>query len=433
MDWLVQQQAAIEQRLAKRTAAGALRPDLDLEGTHCPLAKRGYSRDGKQGTLQIVFGLLCTAEGCPLAVEVFEGSTSDPKTVACQVEKIRTRFGLQRVVLVGDRGMLTAARIRKDLAGVDGLRWITTLRAPMIRKLLAAGTVTPSLFDERDLAEVTSEEFPGERLIVCRNPLLAAQRQRKRQELLAATEEDLAPIAAATTRKNRPLRGAAEIGLRVGKVINRHKVAKHFVTTITDDTFTFHRDQERIATEQQLDGLYIVRSNVEPEQFDAAQTVRAYKDLSKVERAFRCLKSVDLKVRPIHHRRPDRVPGAHLALHAGLLGRVAHAAGPGATAVRRPRPGGGRAAAPLGRGTREALACGVGQGRPQTDRRPPAGAQLSDAARRPGNADRQHHAGHRGRRHFQAADTAHADAATLLRALGGDASIVAITDTPSKP
>ena len=318
MDWLVQQQAAIEQRLAKRHLQENTLVLYDLtssylEGTHCPLAKRGYSRDGKQGTLQIVFGLLCTAEGCPVAVEVFEGSTSDPKTVACQVEKIRTRFGLQRVVLVGDRGMLTAARIRKDLAGVDGLRWITTLRAPMIRKLLAAGTVTPSLFDERDLAEVTSEEFPGERLIVCRNPLLAAQRQRKRQELLAATEEDLAPIAAATTRKNRPLRGAAEIGLRVGKVINRHKVAKHFVTTITDDTFTFHRDDERIATEQQLDGLYIVRSNVEPEQFDAAQTVRAYKDLSKVERAFRCLKSVDLKVRPIHHRRPDRVR-AHVLL-----------------------------------------------------------------------------------------------------------------------
>ena len=438
MDWLVQQQAAIEQRLAKRHLRENTLVLYDLtssylEGTHCPLAQRGYSRDGKPGTLQIVFGLLCTAEGCPLAVEVFEGSTSDPKTVACQVEKIRTRFGLQRVVLVGDRGMLTAARIRKDLAGVDGLRWITTLRAPMIRKLLAAGTVTPSLFDERDLAEVTSEAFPGERLIVCRNPLLAAQRQRKRQELLAATEEDLAPIAAATTRKNRPLRGAAEIGLRVGKVINRHKVAKHFVTTITDDTFTFHRDDERIATEQQLDGLYIVRSNVEPEQFDAAQTVRAYKDLSKVERAFRCLKSVDLKVRPIHHRRPDRVR-AHILLCMLAYWVEWHMRqAPGATAVRRPRPGGGRAAAPLGRGTREALACGVGQGRPQTDRRPPAGAQLSDAARRPGNADRQHHAGHRGRRHFQAADTAHADAATLLRALGGDASIVAITDTPSKP
>ena len=318
MDWLVQQQAAIEQRLAKRHLRENTLVLYDLtssylEGTHCPLAKRGHSRDRKKGTLQIVFGLLCLAEGCPVAVEVFEGSTGDPKTVASQVEKIRTRFGLQHVVLVGDRGMLTAARIREDLQAVDGLRWITSLRAPMIRKLLETGTVTQSLFDERDLAEVTSEEFPGERLVVCRNPLLAAERHRKRQELLAATEEDLAPIAAATSRKNRPLRGAAEIGLRVGKVINRHKVAKHFRTTITDDTFTFRRDDEKVAAEQQLDGLYIVRSNVEPEQFDAAQTVRAYKDLSKVERAFRSLKSVDLKVRPIHHRRPDRVR-AHVLL-----------------------------------------------------------------------------------------------------------------------
>ena len=318
MDWLVERQATIEQRLAKRHLREHTLVLYDLtssyvEGTHCPLARRGYSRDGKKGTLQIVFGLLCTAEGCPVAVEVFEGSTSDPKTVACQVDKIRTRFGLQRVVLVGDRGMLTAARIREDLAGIDGLRWITSLRAPAIRKLLAAGTVTPSLFDERDLAEVTSEEFPGERLIVCRNPLLAAERHRKRQALLAATEEDLAPITAATQRKSRPLRGAAAIGVRIGKVINRHKMAKHFVTEITDDTFTFRRDDEKIAAEQQLDGLYIVRSNVEPEQFDAAQTVRAYKGLSKVERAFRCLKSVDLKVRPIHHRRSDRVR-AHVLL-----------------------------------------------------------------------------------------------------------------------
>ena len=284
-----------------------------LEGTHCPLAQRGYSRDGKQGTLQIVFGLLCTAEGCPLAVEVFEGSTSDPKTVACQVEKIRTRFGLQRVVLVGDRGMLTAARIRKDLAGVDGLRWnhhAARADDPQTAGRRHGDAVVvrragPRRGHQRGVSRRTADRVP-------QSPA-GRQRQRKRQELLAATEEDLAPIAAATTRKNRPLRGAAEIGLRVGKVINRHKVAKHFVTTITDDTFTFHRDDERIATEQQLDGLYIVRSNVEPEQFDAAQTVRAYKDLSKVERAFRCLKSVDLKVRPIHHRRPDRVR-AHVLL-----------------------------------------------------------------------------------------------------------------------
>ena len=209
--------------------------------------------------------------------------------------------------------MLTAARIREDLAGVDGLRWITTLRAPTIRKLVDAGKVTPSLFDQRDLAEITSDEFPGERLVVCRNPLLAAARGRKRQELLSATEADLEPIAAATRRKNNPLRGAAAIGVRVGKVIDRHKVAKHCITTITDTTFTFRRDEDKIATEAALDGLYIVRSNVEPQQMDATQTVRAYKNLSKVERAFRSLKSVDLKVWPLHHRRADRVR-AHVLL-----------------------------------------------------------------------------------------------------------------------
>ena len=318
MDWLVERQAGIEQRLAKRHLREHTLVLYDLtssyvEGTHCPLAQHGYSRDGKKGTLQIVFGLLCTAEGCPVAVEVFEGSTVDPLTVTSQVAKIRDRFGLQQVVLVGDRGMLTAARIREDLQGVEGLRWITTLRAPTIRKLVNAGTVTPSLFDERDLAEVTSDEFPGERLIVCRNPLLAAERQRKRDELLAATEEDLAPIAAATRRENKPLRGAAAIGVRVGKEINRYKMAKHFVTEITDERFTFRRNEDKIAAEQQLDGIYIVRSNVEPERFDAAQTVRAYKDLSKVERAFRCFKSVDLKVRPLHHHRADRVR-AHVLL-----------------------------------------------------------------------------------------------------------------------
>ena len=318
MDWLVPRQAALEQRLAKRHLEEHTLVLYDLtssylEGTHCPLARRGHSRDGKKGTLQIVFGLLCTSMGCPVAVEVFEGSTSDPNTVASQVDKLRQRFGLKRVVLVGDRGMLTAARIREDLAGVDGLRWITTLRAPTIRKLVAAGTVTPSLFDERDLAEVTSEEFPGERLIVCRNPLLAAERGRKRQELLQATEKELEPIAAATRRKTNPLRSAAAIGVRVGKVIDHYKVAKHFITTITDTTFTFRRDEDKIATEAALDGLYIVRSNVEPQHMDATQTVRAYKDLSKVERAFRSLKSVDLKVRPLHHRRADRVR-AHVLL-----------------------------------------------------------------------------------------------------------------------
>ena len=290
------------------------RPDFHFfEGHTCPLAKRGHSRDRKRGSLQIVFGLLCTASGCPIAVEVFEGSTGDPKTVAAQVDKIRNRFGLQRVVLVGDRGMLTAARIREDLQGVDGLRWITTLRAPTIRKLIAAGEVAQTMFDERDLAEISSPEFRGERLIVCRNPILADQRQRKRQELLAATEEKLMPIVKATQRAKDPLCGAAAIGVRVGKVINHRKVGKHFITTITDDSFSFKRDLDKIAAEEELDGLYIVRSNVEPELFDAAQTVRAYKDLAKAERAFRSMKTVDLKVRPIYHRSADRVR-AHVLL-----------------------------------------------------------------------------------------------------------------------
>ena len=318
MDWLVQRQRGIEQRLAKRHLSDNTLVLYDLtssffEGHTCPLAQRGHSRDGKRGTLQIVFGLLCTADGCPVAVEVFSGSTSDPKTVAAQVDKIRHRFGLKRVVLVGDRGMLTGARIREDLQGIDGLRWITTLRAPTIRKLIAAGLVAQSLFDERDLAEISSPDFPGERLVVCRNPVLAEQRQRKRQELLAATEQKLAPIVSATQRTKEPLRGAGAIGMRVGKVINQHKMAKHFITEISEDSFTFRRDQDKIAAEEELDGLYIVRSNVEPELLDADQTVRAYKDLSKVERAFRSLKTVDLKVRPIYHRRPDRVR-AHVLL-----------------------------------------------------------------------------------------------------------------------
>ena len=318
MDWLIRRQRGIEQRLARRHLNDNTLLLYDLtssyfEGHCCPLAQHGHSRDGKRGSLQIVFGLLCTAAGCPIAVEVFEGSTSDPKTVAAQVDKIRNRFGLQRVVLVGDRGMLTGARIREDLKGIDGLRWITTLRAPTIRKLIKVGKVAQTMFDERDLAEISSPDFPGERLVVCRNPVLADQRRRKRQELLAATEKKLAPIVQATQRAKEPLRGAAAIGVRVGKVVNHHKVGKHFITTITDDSFSFARDQEKIAAEAELDGLYIVRSNVEPELFDAEQTVRAYKDLAKVERAFRSMKTVDLKVRPIYHRRPDRVR-AHVLL-----------------------------------------------------------------------------------------------------------------------
>ena len=318
MDWLRRRQPAIETRLARLHLKDNTLVLYDLtstylEGTHCPLAQRGYSRDGKKNKLQIVFGLLCSPEGCPIAVEVFDGNTADPNTVASQVQKLRSRFGLTRVVLVGDRGMLTAARIREDLAPVEGLRWITALRAPAIHKLIADGTVQPSLFDQRDLAEVTSDDFPGERLIVCKNPRLAKQRRHTRDDLLAATEKLLQPIADATRRQKRPLRGKDLIGLRVGKVIDRHKVAKHFHTHITDHSFSFQRLSQQIADEERLDGIYIIRSNVEPERLDAPQTVRAYKNLSRVERAFRSLKSVDLKVRPIHHRRHDRVR-AHVFL-----------------------------------------------------------------------------------------------------------------------
>ncbi len=318
MDWLVGRQNGIERRLARRHLSEhtLLLYDLTssyLEGTKCSLAQRGYSRDGKKGKLQIVFGLLCSADGCPVAVEVFEGSTSDPATLATQVDKIRNRFGLTHVVLVADRGMLTAARIREELQGFDGLSWITTLRAPTIRKLIRAGALQPSLFDERNLAEITSDDFPGERLIVCRNPLLADERSRKHQELLAATERELEVIAAATRRKRQPLRGKDAIGLRVGKVIHRFKVAKHFITGITDDTFTFERDLKRIAAEEKLDGIYVVRSSADPGHLDADQTVRAYKGLSRIEYAFRSLKTIGLKIRPIHHWREDRVR-AHVLL-----------------------------------------------------------------------------------------------------------------------
>jgi transposase len=317
MDWLLPRQAKIEQGLAKRHLAGGSLVLYDLtstwfEGRKCPLAHRGYSRDGKPGTLQIEFGLLCDAEGCPVAVEVFEGNVADPMTVATQVRKLRRRFGLSRVVVVGDRGMLTEARVREDLA-TEGLDWITTLRAPAIRELVAEGVLQPSLFDERDLVEITSEAYPGERLVVCRNPFLAEERSRKREELLAATERLLETIAEATRRERNPLRGEAEIGLRLGRVIDRYKVAKHFILAITDEGLAYRRDAERIGAEASLDGIYVVRTSVPAEQLEADAVVTAYKGLSRVERAFRSLKTVDLMVRPIHHRLADRVR-AHVFL-----------------------------------------------------------------------------------------------------------------------
>ncbi len=317
MDWLLPRQARIETVLASRHLDNTLVlydvTSSYFEGRTCPLARRGYSRDHRRGTLQIVIGLLCNREGCPVAVEVFPGNTADPATVAPQVQKLRERFGLERVVLVGDRGMLTDARIREELEPVEGLSWISALRAPAIQRLAAQETIQRSLFDEVDLAEVTSPDFPGERLVVCRNPLLAAERARKRQALLAATETDFEKIVRATQRTRQRLHGADKIGLRVGTVRNQYKVGKHFELTITDDTFSYARKQEQITAEAALDGLYVVRTNVDAAELSTAEVVRAYKSLSVVERAFRTMKTIDLKVRPIHHRREDRVR-AHVFL-----------------------------------------------------------------------------------------------------------------------
>lgn len=318
LDWLLARQTRIENKLARKHLADGLLVLYDVSssyytGRQSELIKRGYSRDGKPGEPQIVYGLLCNADGCPVAVEVFSGNTADPNTLSAQIAKLRTRFQLRRVVLVGDRGLLTSKRIDDELRGVEGLDWISALRADAIRKLAAEGTIVRSLFDERDLAEVTSPDFPGERLIVCRNPLLAEERARKRHELLAATEQKLQAVAEAVARAKRPLRGKAQIGLRVGRELNRYKMAKHFELEIEDNQFAFRRRADKIAAEAALDGLYVIRTSVEAEALSSARTVGAYKNLSSVERAFRSLKTVDLKVRPIYHWKDDRIR-AHVFL-----------------------------------------------------------------------------------------------------------------------
>ena len=312
MDWLMERQDKIEKAIAKRHLEEGTLVLYDLsstwyEGHTCPLAARGYSRDGKKGTLQINFGLMCDRDGRPVAVEVFEGNTADPATIATQVEKLRKRFKLNRVVLVGDRGMITSARIREDLQSVDGLDWISALRNEQIRKLVDVGSLQLSLFDERDLAEFIDPTFPGERLGACRNPLLAEERRRKRIELLAATEKRLDKIVAATTRKRRPLTGQVEIARRVERDANKFKMAKHFELEINGKSFSYRRREKKIAQEGRLDGIYVIRTSVPEDALSAQRTVEAYKSLSTVERAFRTIKSIDLKVRPIHHRLENRV------------------------------------------------------------------------------------------------------------------------------
>lgn len=317
LDWLLSRKPAVEKALAKQhlTTGDLALYDLSstwFEGRRCGLAKLGYPRGGGRGKLQVNFGLLCAGNGCPVAVEVFAGNVGDPGTVGAQVDKVRTRFGLNSVVFVGDRGMLTSARIREDLKPND-MDWISSLRAPQIRKLEAAGAFQLSLFDEQDLAEVTHESFPGERLIVCKNPLLARERERKRNELLAATEKKLLALRDATQRTVRPLTGKEKIGVRLGRVLERSKMGKHFRLEITEDSFSFHRKEESIRAEAALDGIYVIRTSVDSERLSAADVVGAYKALHHVERAFRSHKTVDLQVRPIHHRDSDRVR-AHFLL-----------------------------------------------------------------------------------------------------------------------
>lgn len=318
LDWLHDAQTGIERRLARQHLLGSTLVLYDLTSTWltgrcCELAARGHSRDGKRDDPQIVFGLVCTAEGCPISVEVFKGNTADPATVAAQVSKLKDRFGIERVAWAGDRGMLTSARIEQVLKP-QGMDWVSSLRAPQIAQLAAEhGPLQPSLFDERNLLELTSQHFPDERLVVCRNPLLAEERARKRLELLQATEADLAKIAAATQRARNPLRGEQAIALRVGRVIERFHMAKHLALTITDTSLAWARKDDAIAAEAALDGLYVIRTSLPKEQLDANATVAAYKSLAHVERAFRSMKTVDLNVRPVFHYSEQRVR-AHVFL-----------------------------------------------------------------------------------------------------------------------
>jgi Transposase DDE domain len=316
MDWALGRKEDIENALAARHLSNGTLVLYDVssaafEGRTCPLGKIGHPRDGVKGRLQIVYGLLCSPQGVPVAIEVFEGNTGDPKTLCAQITKLKERFGLQRVCLVGDRGMLTNARIRDELRPAQ-LDWISALRAPQIKALVEAGALQLSLFDEQDLAQISCPDYPGERLVCCHNPALAHERARKRDDLLAATEKELDTIAAATRRHKRPLRGKDKIALRVGTMRNKFKMAKHFDLDITEDSFTFCRNQETIAAEAALDGIYVLRTSLPADTLGQHDVVLRYKSLADVERFFRTLNS-ELEVRPIRHRLADRVR-AHMFL-----------------------------------------------------------------------------------------------------------------------
>jgi transposase len=309
LDWLLQRQERIEARLARRHLAEGTLVLYDVsssyfEGRTCPLAQLGYSRDRRRGSPQIVYGLVCEPEGRPIALEVFAGAVHDDKTLRSQVEKLRRRFGLKTVVFVVDRGMITEANL-EALRGEAGVAWISALKAPQVKKLVKEGALQLSLFDELNLAEVESIDYPDERLVVCRNPLVAEERRRKRDDLLQATEALLSPIKARVEAGT--LRGAAAIGLAVGEVANKRKVKKHFQLEIEDDRFDYHRKQEQVDAEAALDGFYVLRTNVPGEQLSGPEVVRSYKALAQAERAFRTLKGPELELRPIHHRLEQRV------------------------------------------------------------------------------------------------------------------------------
>jgi transposase len=317
MDWLADRQERIEKKLAARhlEEGGLVLYDVSssfYEGRTCPLAKFGHDRDGKKDLPIIVYGVMTNGEGCPVAVSVYAGNTGDPTTVADQIEKLREKFGLQQMVMVGDRGMLTQPQIEK-LKAHPGLGWITALTSTAIRELVEQGALQLSLLDQKNLAEITAPDYPGERLIVCHNPVLEEQRRWKRQDLLKATEKSLEKIGKEVARRKKKLFTGAEIGVKVGKVLGRYKMGKHFECKIGENSFTWSRRAESIAQEEKLDGIYVLRTSEPAERLSAEETVRSYKSLAEVERTFRCLKGIDLLVRPIRHRTEDRVP-AHIFL-----------------------------------------------------------------------------------------------------------------------
>jgi len=403
LDWLCRGQTRIEKKLADRHLREGDRvlwdaTKLPFESLTCELAAFGRPDARRKSQRQVLFGLMATAEGIPVAVEVFAGNTGDPNTVGPALDRVQKRFGLNKVIMVGDRGMITDAQIKQELRP-RGVGWITSLRAPTIRKLSkGGGPLQLSLFDEQDLAEVTHPDFPDERFVACRNPLLAEDRRRTRQALLAATEKKLAQVRARTQRVRSPLRGAKEIGVEVGKVLGASKVAKHFRYEITEDAFTFERDPASIEAEAALDGIYVIRTSVPAEVLEAEKVVQAYKDLSAVEQSFRVMKTSALQVGPIRHRLEAAGAGARLPLHAGPLRTLAHGEGAGPHAPDRPRPRGRSSPTHLRRGSGRALRSRGAEGPKPKDGGWTARPELRDASGGPPHSHQESdpHRGHRG-------------------------------------